>query len=141
MAAILPFLANTCNHYLKSVYSSFYDVSELPSSRNPNSSAGRRKYTLLDTDAKWDILESARKSHTSARTALLILKDKGAYGAAPSAGCSWAVKKLWMYNENVERIFDGIYHINICNDGSSVDGVTYTFGLVYSWEKNEGGSQ
>ena len=86
-------------------------------------------------------MESARRASSSTRTALIILKNKGEYGASPGAGDSWICKKLWMYNKNVDRIFDGVHHINICNDGSSVDGKTYCFGLVYAWEIGEGRSQ
>ena len=43
-----------------------------------------------------------------------------------------------MYDHNTKQVFDGIHHLNLCNDGSSVNGVSYNFAIAYGWEVNEG---
>ena len=92
----------------------------------------------MDHDAKWDVMEAARKSSTSTRTASKILQNQSAFGGSPGAGDTWVNKKNWMYDNNSTRVFSGIHHINLCTDGSSVDGVSYNFAIAYGWEVNEG---
>lgn len=137
-AAVLPFIASMSDYYLKHVYAVTYDVTGIPTARRRNNNSDTRSYTLLDHAAKSDVREAARKSSTSTRTALKILQKQASFGASPGDGDPWVCKKIWMYNINAKCVFRGIHHLNLCNDGSSVDGATYCFGIAYSWQLNDG---
>jgi len=132
-----PFLSQlTCTYILK-VHGPRHDVNQLPTAIR-HQREGHRQYTVVDPEAKWDIMEQAREAGISVSAALNLRNSSEEYGNCDSTSYYWINKKLCMYSDNAESRFGDTKTVNLLVDQGTFDGKCFSFSVHYSWELDEG---
>ena len=132
-----PLLSELTCTYITDVYAPLHNVHDLPTSIRHRRQCYRR-CTLITHEAKWAIMSEAREAGVPLSQALAVHQHSDQHGNTPRSGFSWIEKKLWMYADATESHFAGCKTVNLLVDQGKFDGRTYSFGVHYSWEKDQG---
>ena len=132
-----PLLSHLAVKYINTVYAPLNNMARLPTAIR-HQREGHRQYTVVDPEAKWDIMEQAREAGISVSAALNLRNSSEEYGNCDSTSYYWINKKLCMYSDNAESRFGDTKTVNLLVDQGTFDGKCFSFSVHYSWELDEG---
>jgi hypothetical protein len=139
--SLLEWLASGIDKYVFDVYANMHDTSAPPIAFvNLHHRNGCRKYTRVDCDAIWGIMEDSIQTSTSMAQILKIrAADAHVQAHSASAGDRWMRKANNIYSERRGLGFSvGINHWNIVFDPATHSKKETAVSVIWSWEQNIG---
>jgi len=136
LQACLSYLAEGLRVYIRDVYCQSHDVTRPPPAVTfPR--AGVRTHSVMSLDAKWEVVDQARRSNQSVEQVLRIKADGDpAYKGSYKSCAMWQSKLNYLYFEK-QACFKGVEHINLVSDPGTHDGREMLLSAAYSWQRDE----
>ena len=136
---VFEWLASCFNQYVKTTYGETNPSVHLPPPAL-KSSGCKRKYTEIDAEAAWALIEKAAKAHANLEQALALNDDEDAFGCHTSQGSVWLNKLLQMYYAKSMLLWrvEDVHHYNFVADPGHHSYRECLVSLAYSWEMNGG---
>ena len=132
--AILWWLAQLYDIYLKEVYLVAYGGDECPPAATRGPNAETRKYVKMHPEAVWDVLQEARRSGSSVSSVLSIRKKDAHAGSDTSNAMSLITKHIMMYCNRRDLAFRDVRHLCVISDPSIHSKKDLGVSVFWSWE-------
>ena len=117
-SAILWWLAQLFDVYLKEVYLVAYGSDESPPAATRRRNSETRRYVMMHPEAVWDVIQEARRSGASLSTVLSIRQKDTHAGVAKTNAPTYQSKHHIMYNTRRDLAFRDARHICVISDPS-----------------------
>ena len=133
-SAILWWLAQLFDVYLKEVYLVAYGGDESPPAATRGRNSETRKYVMMHAEAVWDVLQEARRSGASLSTVLNIRQKDAHAGTDKTNDRTYQTKHHMMYNIRRDFAFRDARHICVISDPSIHSKKDLGVTVFWSWE-------